>query len=261
MNIYYSFIKLLVIILPKNVLFYQRDKSSVPLIFFAHGGIFLEVKEMNQKKLCYSSIARKVLMPFVAIMTVVLVALWSGKVVSADAKTEKPSAAGATYTYSIDYDCTVYNTSSWIHVNRTSQSSFKLTVDANPKFSSRSATVYVKRRNVVTRTIRIQQEANDIIVPGGDPYYVPGTLGYYVIFTKSPTALSVSTSNVWLMASVDNTNVQYYGSVPGFSGKWYVRSFNMGMLPNYGNTKRTGTIYIKSGGDTKNMTIDQVPTR
>ncbi len=211
---------------------------------------------MNQKKLSYSSVARKALMSLVAIMSVVMVALWNGKDVSADTKTKNVSVVGGTYSFSIDGDCTLSYSCNWLYVSRSSQYSFTVTAQANPLFSTRTGYVYVKRKNTTVRTLIFKQEANDIIVPGEDPYYTPGTWASYMLFTKSPTAI-ISSSNVsWLKVSVSN-NVQYFGTIPGLSGGWYVRTISIYMAPNPLGRVRSGTIFLHSGSDYIPMQIDQ----
>lgn len=217
---------------------------------------------MKQKKLSCSRIARKVLLPFVAIMTVLLVVLWNGK--TADAGWPDICAAGGTLTYSIDYGATVSENYDWLSISRTSATTIRVNVSDNPYFQVRTGYVYVKKGGKTVRTITIIQQGNfvefeyagDITIGGGASTPSWKT---YTIYTGSKATLSVTSQNSWLHVKVNNSNIQ---PVYTSDGVVYSRTIQMKMDNNYTGRSRLGTMTFFTGYSIvgRPRTIEQLPS-
>lgn len=215
---------------------------------------------MNQKKLSYSSIARKVLLPFVAIMTIVLVVLWNGKSAEA-AYAPTIGAAGGTLSYGIDNGCTVTENCDWFSISRPSATKINVNVADNPYFQPRTGYVYVKKGGKTVRTITITQQGNYVIFATPGEITIGGDASWktYTIYSGSKAALSVTSKNSWLHVTVNNSNIkQAYGP----DGIVYSRTIRMKMDDNLTGKTRTGTMTFFTGYSIAGypLKIDQFPT-
>lgn len=164
---------------------------------------------MNQKKLSYSSIARKVLLPFVAIMTVVLVALWSGK--TAEAANINPGkffAPGGSVTYSLDNPSYVISENlSWVSITRNSATRFTINIAENRSLEDRSGYVYVKNGSKVVKTYQIEQYGDFITGCQDLPVVVSSSASTsvtYLVVGLQENLKVTSSNNNWVHISIDN---------------------------------------------------------
>ncbi|GEM_PF-6736951 len=169
---------------------------------------------MNQKKLSFTNVAKKILLPMIAIMTVVLVALWNGKSAeAASSETKTLFSPGGTLTYSISASNSISENVSWISVSRTSATSIRINVSENPTLDKRTGYVYIKSGNTTVRTIRIDQMGDVYFDFDNFPLYELSsgstTNGYVIVGTSRDVEVRSSNNN-WVHITVSNNQKSKY---------------------------------------------------
>ena len=164
---------------------------------------------MKQKKLSYSSVAKKIMLPLIAIMTIVLVVLWNGKMADAANSTDVPLnvyASGKTFTYSIDAPCSVSSSVSWISISRPSANKFMFTVAENRSDNIRTGTVTVKRGNTVVKRYKVTQEGYglQVHVHPSSCLASGGVFDGYVDIGVNESLYAFTSNSNWCHIRVDN---------------------------------------------------------